>query len=145
MCIRDRIQRDDEAPTEGGKWALPGGFQTTDAPRGTPWTPGPESARDAAARELLEETGLDVRDLAAGLVHVGDFEGDGRDPRDTETAWSRSSAFALRLPGDRASAPIAGGDDAGDARWFPLDALPRPLAFDHDRIVAKGLAALGRG
>lgn len=138
------IQRDDEAPTEAGKWALPGGFQTTDAPRGTPWTPGPESARDAAARELLEETGLDVRDLAARLIHVGDFEGDGRDPRDTGTAWSRSSAFALRLPDDRASAPIAGGDDAGDARWFPLDAVPRPLAFDHDRIVAKGLAALER-
>jgi 8-oxo-dGTP diphosphatase len=35
--------------------------------------------------------------------------------------------------------PVKGGDDAREARWFPLDQLP-PLAFDHDEIVAAAVA-----
>jgi hypothetical protein len=31
------------------------------------------------------------------------------------------------------------GDDAADAAWFPVSALPRPLAFDHDQILADAL------
>jgi 8-oxo-dGTP diphosphatase len=30
---------------------------------------------------------------------------------------------------------LAAGDDAGDAKVFPLERLPEPLAFDHARIL----------
>lgn len=133
------IRRADDAPVEGGKWALPGGFVPTDAPRGTPWVPGRETAAETALRELHEEAGLDLRDLRDRLVHVGDYEGEGRDPRDTDQAWSRSSVYALELPDALATLPIAGGDDACDARWVALDALPWNLAFDHARILSDAL------
>lgn len=137
------VRRDPDAAAEPGAWALPGGFQLTDAPRGSTWAPGRESAAEAAVRELLEETGLDARDLVGLLVHVGDFEGEGRDPRDTRTAWGRSRAFVLRLPPSASGAPIAGGGDVADARWVRLDALPPRLAFDHGTILRQALRALG--
>ena len=137
------IRRDEDAAAEPGAWALPGGFQGTGAPRGTPWTPGLETAEEAAVRELREETGLDLTTVVHDLVHAGDFEGEGRDPRDTPEAWSRSRAFAILLPPALASAPVAGGDDACDARWLDVAALPR-LAFDHARILRRALVRLGR-
>lgn len=136
------VRRDDDAPVEGGKWALPGGFVRTDAPRGTPWREGVESTRAAAVREALEEAAIDLRGREADLVHVGDYAGDGRDPRDTADAWSRTSVFALHLDEATARAPIAGGDDACDARWVDATRLPA-LAFDHARLVADALAAPG--
>ena len=30
---------------------------------------------------------------------------------------------------------LAAGDDAADAAFYPLDALPGPLCFDHARII----------
>ncbi|MCZ7649059.1 MAG: NUDIX domain-containing protein [Planctomycetota bacterium] len=138
------IRRDPDAPAEPGKWALPGGFVATDAPRGELWRPGVETASSACLRELLEETGLDIRALEAKLLRVGVYEGGGRDPRDTAAAWSRSTVFALNLPRERAGALVAGSDDANEARWFPLDSLPPRLAFDHARILADGLRALAQ-
>jgi ADP-ribose pyrophosphatase YjhB (NUDIX family)/adenosine deaminase len=134
------IQRHPDASTEPGKWAFPGGFQLTDAPRGTQWRTGRETPREACLRELREETGLDLSALREKMTHVGDFEGGGRDPRDTPQAWSRSTVFALRLPDEMAMLPIAGGDDASDAKWIPLDPLPQNLAFDHMRILLKALS-----
>lgn len=136
------VRRDLDAPAEQGKWALPGGFRRSSGARGEPWREDVETAAQAALRELAEETGLDLCDLAAHLVRGADYEGGARDPRDTATAWSRSTLFAIALPDARASGIIAGGDDACDARWFPLDPPPRGLAFDHDRLLADGLALL---
>ncbi len=137
------IRRDFDAPTEGGKWALPGGFQHTTAPRGAAWRGDVETPQQACVRELREETGLDVAAIIETLTHVGDYEGGGRDPRDTATAWSRSQVFALLLPDALATAPLRGADDACDARWFDLDEVPDDLAFDHERILADGLKRLG--
>jgi 8-oxo-dGTP diphosphatase len=41
-----------------------------------------------------------------------------------------STVFLVEAEGSPAA-----GDDAGRAAYFPLDALPRPLAFDHEQIL----------
>jgi 8-oxo-dGTP diphosphatase len=138
------IRRHVDAPCEGGKWALPGGFQLTAAPRGTPWEPGFESARQTAVRELLEETGLDLCAEEEALVELGVYEGGGRDPRDTPEAWSRSAVFGWHLSEAQAGSPLCGADDAADAGWFAVTALPAELAFDHARILNEGLTAMTR-
>jgi ADP-ribose pyrophosphatase YjhB (NUDIX family) len=133
------IRRSAESPVEPGAWALPGGFIATDAVRGEAWRPGRETEEAACLRELAEETALVVGENA--LRRIGVFEGGGRDPRDSDRSHSRSTAFLIEVEHVDA---IAGGDDADDARWFPLDALPRRLAFDHARIV-EAAEAIMRG
>jgi 8-oxo-dGTP diphosphatase len=93
-------------------WALPGGF--VDAG---------ETAEEAAVREAKEETALDVELIEQFAV----YSDPARDPRGP----TLSVVFIARAHG----AP-RGGDDAAEARNFPLTALPAPLCFDHARIIA---------
>ena len=94
-------------------WALPGGFVEAGesvaaaARRGAP---GGDGARRRARRELF---------------HV--YANPARDPRGP----TLSVVFIGRARGTP-----AGADDAAEARVFPLDALPAPLAFDHALILA---------
>jgi 8-oxo-dGTP diphosphatase len=109
-----------------GRWALPGGFVDKDEP-----------LDKAAARELGEETGVSPRSLE--LHQVGAYGAPKRDPRGRVV----SLAWLTALP---ASTEVAGGDDATDARWFPVADLlkPRKLAFDHATILKDALALAGR-
>ena len=107
-----------------GAWALPGGFVDEG-----------ERLEDAALRELLEESGLS---LGTHLVQVGAFGDPGRDPR----GWTVSVAFAGRLGNELPV--LAAGDDAAEAAWHRLDALPE-LAFDHAEILATALARIDEG
>lgn len=129
---------DKEGVTERGKWALPGGFHDTTAAKGEPWKPGLETAKEAAVRELHEETGLDAHSLTQHLREVGSYEGGGRDPRDNKEAWSKSTAFHLHLPAELASKVVRGQDDADKAAWKPISQA-KGLAFDHDKIVADAM------
>lgn len=101
-----------------GKWALPGGFVEID-----------ESCVDGAHRELAEETGLRGVDLQ--FLHY--FDAVDRDPR------QRSLSLTFWGVADGA-ADVGGADDAADARWHSLSALPE-LAFDHAEILSRALAA----
>ena len=93
-------------------WALPGGFVEAG-----------ESAAATAGREFREETGLGVELLE--LFHV--YADPARDPR--------GPTLGVVFIG-RASGTPVGADDAAEARVFPLEALPAPLAFDHALILA---------
>lgn len=133
------VRRRADVGAEGGRWALPGGFVHTSARRGESWQAGAETFEAAVLRELAEETGLDLVGVAPRSVGV--YEGGGRDPRDTAEAWSRSHAFVVELPPHLAAQTLLAGDDASEARWHRLDALP-PLAFDHATLVANACELL---
>jgi len=102
-------------PPFRGYWALPGGFVELR-----------ETVEEAVVRELKEETGLVGRPV--GIVGV--YSGPDRDPRKPTT----SVAYLVTGRGGR---PV-GHDDAASAEWVPL-AKARPLAFDHERILADAL------
>lgn len=103
-----------------GLWALPGGFVDLD-----------EDLQDAAERELKEETGIE----ADVVMQVGAFGTPGRDPRGRNVTICHLGATA------HGPAAATGGDDAAEARWFPVDALP-DLAFDHDNMLEAALEML---
>lgn len=126
---------------EQGKWALPGGFIDTNSKKGEEWKSGRETPRQAAIRELQEETGLYVQSLSSMIKEVGVYEGNNRDPRDTKDSWSRSYAFVLLLPDDFSTKNISARDDASDAKWFDIKNLPS-LAFDHSTIIGDALKKL---
>ncbi len=105
-----------------GSWALPGGFVDEN-----------EDLKDAAVRELKEETGIEGLDI----VQVGAYGKPGRDPR----GHTVSVVFASYLTSEP---DYQAGDDATEAEWFPIDELPG-LAFDHEEIITDAAKLLNLG
>lgn len=102
--------------TREGFWAIPAGFVTYG-----------EEIREAAARELEEETGL-TADVGDVVWIASNFH----DPAKlTVGVW-----FAGTVTGGE----LAAGDDADRAEYFALDQLP-PLAFDTDKAYLRTLDA----
>ncbi|SDN90233.1 8-oxo-dGTP diphosphatase [Lentzea jiangxiensis] len=109
------LVRRGEAPFRG-RWALPGGFvQVT------------ESVDAAAARELVEETGVS----GLHLEQLGTYGEPRRDPR-MRVVSVAYLALAPDLP-----VPVA-GTDAAAASWVPV-AEVSSLAFDHSVILGDGV------
>jgi 8-oxo-dGTP diphosphatase len=98
-----------------GQWALPGGFVGID-----------EELEAAVVRELEEETGL--KGVEFEQLHT--FGKIGRDPR------GRQITIAYIGIINEECATVKGGDDADEAKWFDLNALPSKMAFDHQEITA---------
>lgn len=101
-------------------WALPGGFVEDD-----------EDLQPAAARELLEETGIEAKDWDQ-LYTVGTL---GRDPR------GRTVSVVYTCTADMNTQKAQGADDAKEAKWFSIKELPS-LAFDHDDVLQKAVVWL---
>ena len=92
-------------------WALPGGFVDYG-----------ETLEEAARREAMEETGLDVELIRQ--MHT--YSDPGRDPR----RHTISTVFAAKGKGT-----LLGADDALRAAVFRREGLPSPIVFDHADIL----------
>ena len=112
------IQRGDE-PFKGA-WAFPGGFMDMD-----------ETTEQCAIRELEEETGLRV----SKIQQIGAYSKVDCNPR------GRTVTVAYLAIVDE-PVTVTGQDDAAQAEWFPIDALP-PLAFDHEDIMRDAISLYG--
>ena len=95
-----------------GAWSLPAGFVNAG-----------EDPAEAAQRECLEETGLNVRitcllDVYAKKEHPGGAD------------------FIIVYGAETLNGTLAAADDADDAAFFARDALPE-LAFDATKYILK--------
>ena len=97
-----------------GQWAIPGGRIDQH-----------EDALSCLKREMKEETNLDVEPLA----FVGLYSDPKRDSRGIIAA-----AYLCKVTGGELKA----GDDAGEANWFSLEALPELFA-DHKQMIKDAL------
>lgn len=125
-----------------GMLAFPGGFIDSEAKKGEHWQSGLETPRQAALRELAEETNL-ILEAQTELTPVGVYVGNKRDPRDNDLSWSKSYAFLFLIDQemfDKQKDQIVGMDDADEAKWIELQVLRSlPLAFDHNIILEDAL------
>ena len=108
------VKRGPEA-TRAGHWSIPAGFMDYG-----------EDVREAGARELLEETGLEV-EVGDVIQVVTNFH----DPA--------KLAVGIWFEGRVVGGSLEAGDDAEEAAWFRLEDLPE-LAFDTDRALIDRLA-----
>jgi 8-oxo-dGTP diphosphatase len=110
------LVRRGEAPFEG-MWAIPGGFK-----RPT------ETLDEAARRELVEETGVEI---ATPPTQFGSYGDPGRDPRMNVVTVGYLAVV-------RDVGAVVGGTDASEAALLPVSTVLNEdldLAFDHARIV----------
>lgn len=95
-------------------WALPGGFVNID-----------EDIADAAKRELVEETGIDVPYIEQAAV----WGKPGRDPR--QRVITVSFVAMVELDAVKAKA----GDDASQAEWFAISDYQKRVGDTDTRIA----------
>jgi len=103
------------APREGA-WCLPAGFMEYG-----------ETPERCARRELFEETGLRARLTGLFGVYAGLD-----DPRVRTVLIVYTAA--------RVSGRLVPGDDALDAKFYPLARLPREIAFESHRRALEELS-----
>ena len=102
-----------------GCWALPGGVMDNG-----------ETIEETAIREVKEETGIDGKIISL----VGVYSGLKRDPRGTTLSVAFLVQF-IRLSGKP-------DDESLEVKFFPLNKMPKNIAFDHKTIIKDALKLL---
>jgi len=107
--------------TNGGKWALPGGFIDRD-----------ETIIQAAQRETMEETGYKISEI--NLLKIIDNPNRAQEDR-------QNILFVYTA---KAAEKIGEGDmrESSEIIWFDLNKLPdkKEFAFDHYEIIQEYIA-----
>lgn len=104
-------------PPHQGAWSLPAGFMEYN-----------ETTEETAVREAKEETNLDIKITSLYDVLPG-FD----DPR--------VHVVLIVYRAEIVNGQLRPGDDASEVRYFPLEALPRGIAFSaHRKVLARLLA-----
>jgi ADP-ribose pyrophosphatase YjhB (NUDIX family) len=111
--------------SDNGRWGLPGGAVE----------PG-ESVSDAVAREVLEETGLEVEPVRLIGVYSAPDHGQIVTYPDGNVIHYVSSSFECRVVGGA----LACGTESMELEWFDPDALPDDLLPMHRIRIADALA-----
>ena len=114
-------------PPREGRWTIPGGLQELG-----------ETVFQAAAREVLEETALDVE--VTGLLDVIDLI----EPDDVGRIRYHYTLVDVAAEW-RSGDPVA-GSDAAHAEWFTLDTMPANEMWDETvRVIRLSADTRGRG
>ena len=122
ICHRGRgilMGRRAAGQSRGGEWCIPCGY--------VEWG---EDIREAARREMLEETGL--------IIEVGpvyDVHSNFHDPK--------SLTVGVWFTGTIIGGTMNASDDVDMVDFFPLDQIPEPLAFPTDRLILDRLRREG--
>ncbi len=120
---RDRVLLIERgAAGDVGAWATPGGYIEAGEP-----------PRDAAVRELEEETGLAADREALTPVNVGFLE--------FETGES-DVALNYAVSRSETAGTVEAGSDAADARWWSRDEIRTDLSEERNDLRAIGPDAL---
>ena len=93
-----------------GMWCIPCGHVEYD-----------EDVRDAATREFKEETGLDVKTVHSNFHDL------------------KNQTVGIWFMGTSIGGKLEAGSDASEVRYFPLDNLPKKMAFPTDILVCEKL------
>ncbi len=126
------IKRGDKTEACASMWALPGGYMEID-----------ETTRVAAARELLEETGLNV--YLNELKLVGVYDKVDRDKRGRVI----TVAYTVRIHKKAEVRPTEGfEEEVSEYKWANLykDIINNSdceLAFDHEQIIKDAYEQMG--
>ncbi|WP_373653161.1 ADP-ribose pyrophosphatase [Schlesneria sp. DSM 10557] len=116
---------------DSGRYALPGGMVDEG-----------EAISETIARELREETGVDLSFQSSKVLYSGIVD----DPRNTDHAWMETTVLHQHLsPAARAGLRLRAGDDARAVRWADVgELLLGSMHANHQDFVRMAMQELGQ-
>jgi ADP-ribose pyrophosphatase YjhB (NUDIX family) len=104
--------------TDSESWGLPGGFMDLN-----------ESVQETARREVLEETGLVLKEMSLFGIYSGP------DKEKTFDNGDQVSAVQILFRCHDFEGELRGSEESFETAFFSLDALPDQLFAEHKRMI----------